>query len=132
MLKKMRSKANLWFLVVMMMVSLFFSLPVLAQEEENLNLRDGLDDFLTGSEMGGKPIGFVIGRIVQGVLGILGLVCLVIFVIAGFQWMTSAGSKEKIQSAQKSMSAAVIGLIIVIISWAAIDFIVGALESVTG
>jgi len=135
MLRKIKPKTNFWFLAVVLIITLSFSLPALANGENGsgeLNLREGLDDFLDGSDIGEKKIGFVVGRIVQAVLGILGLVCLVIFIIAGFQWMTSGGNKEKIQSAQKSMSAAIIGLIIVIISWAAIDFIVKALEGVTG
>jgi hypothetical protein len=113
------------------MISLFFSWPVLAQKKGNLNLRSGLDDFLSGSEIGTQSIGIVVGRIVKGVLVVLGLVCLIIFIVAGFQWMTSGGNKEKIQAAQKSMSAAIIGLVIVIIAWAAIDFIIIALKNVT-
>ena len=73
----------------------------------------------------------VVGKVVQAVLSVLGLVALVIFIIAGFQWMTSGGNKEKIQSAQKLMGAAVIGLVIIIIAYAASLFIVNALAGVT-
>ncbi len=68
---------------------------------------------------------------VKGALGIFGLVCVVIFVMAGIQWMNSGGHKEKIAGAQKSMGAAIIGLIIVIGAYAAVDFITEALSTVT-
>jgi hypothetical protein len=125
----MPKKIRIFSIGVLLTLIFCFSFPLVTQGA--LSLRTGLHDFKTSSDIGGAPIGVVVGRVVKVLLGVLGLVCLVIFVIAGFQWMTSGGNKEKIQGAQKSMSAAIIGLIIVIVAWAAIDFIVGALESVT-
>jgi len=97
----------------------------------DITLDDGLVLFQEGAEIGNAPIGTVTGRITKAILSILGLVALVIFIIAGFQWMTSGGNKEKVQGAQKLMGAAIIGLVIVIISYAAVTFIVDSLTTVT-
>jgi len=102
--------------------------PALAQ-----NLDNGfMAQFQGNAGIGSNSIAEVIGQVVKAVLSILGLVALVIFIIAGFQWMTSGGNKEKIAGAQKLMGAAVIGLVIVIIAYAAAHFIINALTNVTG
>ncbi|MCF7906730.1 hypothetical protein K9K85_00380 [Patescibacteria group bacterium] len=91
-----------------------------------------MDDFQDEAGIGDKSLAEVTGSVVKAILSVLGLVALIIFIIAGFQWMTSGGNKEKIQGAQKLMGAAVIGLIIVIIAWAATYFVVQSLTGVTG
>ena len=111
---------------VVLMLALMVT-PVLAQSLDN----GFMAQFRGNAGIGEASLAEVIGSVVKAVLSILGLVALVIFIIAGFQWMTSGGNKEKIQSAQKSMGAAVIGLVIVIIAYAAAHFIINALSNVT-
>ncbi len=112
---------------VVLMLALLVT-PALAQ-----NLDNGfMIEFQGNAGIGDNTIAEVVGQVVKAVLSILGLVALVIFIIAGFQWMTSGGNKEKIQSAQKLMGAAVIGLVIIIIAYAAASFIISALTDVTG
>jgi len=112
---------------VVLMLALLVT-PALAQ-----NLDNGfMSEFQGNAGIGDNTIAEVVGQVVKAVLSILGLVALIIFIIAGFQWMTSGGNKEKIQSAQKLMGAAVIGLVIIIIAYAAASFIISALTDVTG
>ena len=61
-------------------------------------------------------------RTLSLVLGLLGLVAVVMVVWGGFTWLTSGGSEEKVESAKKIISAAVIGLIVVLLSWAIVLF----------
>ncbi len=74
----------------------------------------------------------VIGRIVNIVLGLMGLIAVVIIIIGGFMWMTSGGSEEKVKKAKSLMGYAVIGLVIVIIAYAAAAFIINKLGTVAG
>ena len=85
----------------------------------------------SGAGIGSATMPQVIGKVIKVILSILGLVALVLFIIGGFQWMTSGGNKEKIQGAQKLMGAAVIGMVIIIIAYAASAFIVNKLANVT-
>jgi len=117
------------FSITIALFLVFLISPTLVMADITLN--DGLVLFQEGAEIGNAPIGTVTGKITKAVLSILGLVALVIFIIAGFQWMTSGGNKEKVQGAQKLMGAAIIGLVIVIISYAAVIFIVDSLTTVT-
>jgi len=115
-------------LVGILLMLVLVAVPALAQ-----NLDNGfMTNFQDSSGIGNANIGEVVGKIVKAVLTILGLVALVIFIIAGFQWMTSGGDKEKIQGAQKLMGAAVVGLIIIVLAYAAASFVVTALTDVTG
>jgi len=70
-------------------------------------------------------------NILQWVLGILALVAVVMIIIGGFQWMTASGNEERIEKAKKVISAAVIGLIIVLLAWAIVIFVVGTTVNVT-
>jgi hypothetical protein len=52
-------------------------------------------------------------------------------IIGGFQWLTSAGNEEKVEKAKKTISSAVIGIIIVILAWAIVIFTAGTTRNVT-
>jgi len=120
-------KKYLPLLGIVLMVALL-AIPVSA--DVNLG-NDLMAEVRTGANIGEAGLGTIVGNVVKVVLSILGLVALVMFIIAGFQWMTSGGNDDKIKSAQKLMSNAVIGLVIVLIAYAATHFIVQALVGVT-
>jgi len=64
-------------------------------------------------------------RVVQWALGLLALVAVIMIILGGFQWMTAGGNEERVEKAKKLISAAVIGLIIVLLAWAIVIFVVG-------
>ena len=68
-------------------------------------------------------------RIVQWALGLLALVAVVMIIVGGFQWMTAGGNEEKVEKAKKLISAAVIGLIIVLLAWAIVIFVIGVTQN---
>jgi TRAP-type C4-dicarboxylate transport system permease small subunit len=61
-------------------------------------------------------------RTLSLVLALLGLVAVIMVVWGGFTWLTSGGDETKVESAKKIISAAVIGLIVVLLSWAIVLF----------
>ena len=70
-------------------------------------------------------------NIIQWVLGFLGLIAVIMILIGGFQWMTAGGNEDKVASAKKIISAAVIGLIIILLAWAIVIFVVTQTGNVT-
>ena len=70
-------------------------------------------------------------NIIRWVLGLLGLVGVVMVMYGGFTWMTAGGNEEKIEKAKKIITAAVIGMVIVILSWSVVTFALGVLSNVT-
>lgn len=68
-------------------------------------------------------------NIIQWILGLLGLVAVIMIIIGGFRWMTAGGNEEKVETAKKILTAAVIGLIIVLLAWAIVIFATGTLNN---
>jgi len=70
-------------------------------------------------------------NILQWFLGILALIAVVMVIYGGFTWLTAAGNEERVDKAKKIISAAVIGLIIVLLAWAIIIFVARTTSNVT-
>ncbi len=73
----------------------------------------------------------IVARIINVALGLLGVIALGLIIYAGFLWMTSAGEEEKISKAKKLLVSAVIGLGIILSSWAIASFVLDRLSDAT-
>ena len=60
---------------------------------------------------------------VQAVIVIAGLLTFAFLVWGGIEWLTSGGDKEKYEAARGRITAAVIGLVIVVAAWAILQVI---------
>lgn len=79
----------------------------------------------------GSPVSIVIG-IVNWALGLLALVAVILVLIGGFMWMTAAGNEEKVDKAKKILSAAIIGLVIILAAWGITIYAINVLGTATG
>ena len=70
-------------------------------------------------------------NIIQWVLGILSLVAVVMIIFGGFTWMTAGGAEDKVDQAKRIITAAVIGLIIILLAWAIVIFVANTTANVT-
>lgn len=77
-----------------------------------------------------SPVDITI-RVVQWVLGMLGLIAVILILVGGFTWMTSAGNEEKIKKAKAILTSAIIGLMIILLSWALVTFVIARVNNVT-
>lgn len=79
---------------------------------------------LGASGLSSSPVGVYIqfGRLVSAIIGLLTIIAgiwfLVQLVLGGYAWISSGGDKQAVQIAQKKIWNAILGLIIVIISYA--------------
>ena len=64
-----------------------------------------------------------LGTSINVALSLLGVIFIVIFIIAGYGWMTARGNEKDVEKATTSMKRAIIGLIIVLSSYAIWTFI---------
>lgn len=69
----------------------------------------------------------IIGRIINIFLGFMGIVLLVIIIYAGWLWMTAGGNNEQIEKAKLWIRNGIIGLIIIVSSFAITAFVIGLL-----
>ena len=72
-----------------------------------------------------------LAKIIQYVLGTLGLILLVIFIYAGFLYMTAGGNPEQTKKAKTWMRNGLIGLIITVLSYAIATYIISIMTSST-
>ncbi|HMB66175.1 MAG TPA: pilin, partial [Patescibacteria group bacterium] len=56
----------------------------------------------------------------------LAIVAVIIIIYAGYLWMTSGGNSERIEKAKKVLLGAVIGLILILSSFAIVNFIINS------
>ena len=59
----------------------------------------------------------IISTVIKGALGIVGALTLLMLVWGGFEWLTSAGSPDKVKSGTQTMIWAVIGVVLVFASY---------------
>ncbi|MEK7631602.1 MAG: hypothetical protein AAB445_01880 [Patescibacteria group bacterium] len=82
--------------------------------------------------LGSADLKQTVVNIIQWFLGLLGLVAIVMILYGGFTWMTAGGNEDKVDTAKQIISAASVGLVIILISWAIVSFVIGSTRNVTG
>ena len=90
----------------------------------------GVDD-LSSVNLGSQELETTIAGVVNIVLGFLGILTTLIILFGGFKWMTSYGSSDKVDEAKKLIGAGVIGLVIVLVSYAVSQFVLRSLVNET-
>ena len=63
------------------------------------------------------------GQIIGIVLAFIGVIFLILTIYAGITWMVSGGNQEKITKAKDLIIHSIIGLIIILIAYAAVAFV---------
>ncbi|MBU1160267.1 MAG: pilin [Patescibacteria group bacterium] len=73
----------------------------------------------------------MVGKIINVIVGFLGIIAVIIILLGGFKWMTAGGNEEKTTEALTLIRSGVIGLIIVLATWAIAKFVVDLLYNAT-
>ncbi|HNW09120.1 MAG TPA: pilin [bacterium] len=73
----------------------------------------------------------IIGRIVQVILAALGVVFTLLIAYGGFLWMTAGGEPGKVDKAKGMIRNAIIGIVIVFLSYTISMFVIKQLEGAT-
>lgn len=76
-----------------------------------------------------KDVRMMIVDIIKIILGFLGIIATVIILFAGFKWMTAGGNEENIESAKKMLIAGLIGLAIILFSYAIAYFAISKITA---
>ena len=82
--------------------------------------------YATTLGLGTEGLRSMVSSIVSILLGFLGILAIIVILVGGFQWMLSGGNEEKVASARGMIIAGVIGLAIVLASFAIVTFVIGA------
>lgn len=65
-----------------------------------------------------SDISAVTGDVITALLGFIGSLFLLLIIAGGILWMTAAGSEEQIRKAKSMITAAMLGLVVVLLSYA--------------
>lgn len=66
----------------------------------------------------------IVGNIITMVLSFLGIIFLILMVYAGYLWMMAQGNDEQVTRARNMITAAIIGLVIVVSAYAISYFVI--------
>lgn len=111
-------------IVLISLLSFFLVSPVWA----GANVFSLVDKVGSGAEYGAsKEPEEVVAMVIQAVLGFLGIIFVVLMIIGGIQWMTAEGNEESVKKAKNRIKNAVIGLVIVVLSYAISVFVINTL-----
>ena len=62
-------------------------------------------------------------RVLNFAIGMAAIVCIAIIIGSGYMYITSSGDEEKVRKAGKSMTYAIVGLVICVISVILVEFV---------
>jgi amino acid transporter len=71
----------------------------------------------------------IIGNVIKLVLALLSILFFALIVYGSYLWLTAAGNDEQVKKAQKTLIRAIVGLAIVLMSYAITYFVVGYFEA---
>jgi len=117
------------FVFLLLAAGLLFSRFVLAADFGTNTVGNTLNGSL-GNQ--GTDPRTLISNIINLALGFLGLIAIGIIIWGGFIWMTSNGDEAKVETAKKVLKNGIIGLIIVLSSWAIATFLINKFSGTGG
>ncbi len=112
------------------MLFIFVLAIFLVSAEPALAQQTSFEQFGTASGLSNTSIIIIIARIIRFFLGLIGIVLVVLFLYAGYLYLTSRGEPAPVEKAKKIFQQATIGLIIIFSSFSLVSFILGRLNAI--
>ena len=98
--------------------------------QQGLSPLSGL--FGTGNISSVTSLSQLLPMIIQLLLGIAGGVAVIFVIIGGYQYITSGGNEESAEKGRKTLTNAVIGVVVIILSYAIITVIANLVSTPGG
>ncbi|MCK5320345.1 hypothetical protein KAJ61_03075 [Candidatus Parcubacteria bacterium] len=123
----MQNKKRKFIIALVFSIFIVFSLVAVVDAQ---GLEDAFNNAGTVADAGGYKIGEtaaaenIIAKIINTVLSMLGVLFLILMLYGGYLWMTAAGKEERVTKAKNLITAAIIGVIIVVSAYAISYFVI--------
>jgi len=118
------------YVSVFFQVFLFFGLPAFAADDPTSLLTGGLNNAAADAGYNQTlTMPVLIGRFIGIMLGLIGIIFIVYLVWAGIMYMTAAGDDTKVKKAKQMINQSIIGIIIMVSSYALSSFIISQLTT---
>lgn len=104
---------------------------------KDMQLAAAIDTVTSGLTDAGSTAGFtesntlaIVSSAIDIILGLLGMVAFGFIVYAGVLYLLSRGEEKKVTDAKQVLTYAIIGMVIIVASYAIASYLLGALEKV--
>ena len=131
-------KKILGYLLFTCLIFSFLSINVQAQDF----FKESLNSIQEVGNKSGLPTSYstdpridLLDRVIMAIrylFGFIGVILVIIIIYGGFRWMTAGGNQEQIKEAQNWIKNGVIGVIIIIMSYAIVTFVVNMIAASAG
>lgn len=100
----------------------------------NGNIQGGLNEiknqFPSQSEIAqSQTVGDLILSVIRILIGLLLSITVLFIILGGYQYVTSAGNEEQAKRGRRTLTYAIIGLVVVILSYVIVNTVSGAIDS---
>ena len=137
-MKKLMEKGMVLAMALLVLTPvLAFSTPALADPPtvdpwgETTEGKSLKGDIQTQTGLGTADPRTMAAKVINVILGFLGIIAVVIILLGGFKWMTAGGNEDKVGEAKKLITAGIIGLVIILASYAIATFVITQLIAAT-
>lgn len=124
-LKQILKKIDLVQAVRVIVMALMLVVPVVALVPEtsyaqlpNLNCND-----LQGVNCTPRTVSGLIKLVINWMLALAGLIAVLFLIVGGFWYITSAGNEEQAEKGKGTVINAIIGIIIIVLSWVIVNVV---------
>jgi amino acid transporter len=124
-------KKKLLSLVIPFAMVALLVLPLLASAGNDGGLDLGTSEVAEHIGLGTQDIRVTIASIIRYAMGLLGIVAVVIILVGGFKYMTAMGNDEEIKKAKKLIFSGIIGLVLILTSFAIASWVLSTLQTAT-
>jgi len=122
---------NIKYLILNIVILSLLVTPQLALAQVNDDIKEGFDILKSIAGFVDKDIREIAASLINQAIGLSGIILIFLILIAGFKWMLSGGSEEKVAEARRALVAAVIGAIIIFTSYSVANFVMASLLNAT-
>lgn len=81
--------------------------------------------------LGANDLNKVIGNAINFIFVVAAMLALIFLIIGGVKWLTSQGEKEGVNKARETIVAAVVGLVIIFLSYLIVNFVLNLFVGVS-
>ena len=74
----------------------------------------------------------IVNRIINVLLSVAGVIAVLMLIIGGIRYVISGGDSNAVQGAKKTIMYAIVGLVVIFLSFAAVNFVIGELGGSSG
>lgn len=114
----------LMLILGVLQISMLIGITPVRADESLFNTQNILTEVGDNTYAAPKDIKVIAVDVINLVLSFLALVIVILFLIAGFRWMTAGGNEDAVKKAKAQMKNAIIGLIIVVLAWGITRYVV--------